>query len=330
MSQETEVNESMYADNMDEESIGAMFGHGEATEGEAQPEQAEVPQPEEKPEEAPQEKPEPEQKPEPAKEEAAPDDEFVLPLSVGETKLNSDELCNYVELGMQAKQHGEAIQGAFAFQQQFAPVIEALQNNPAQVVEYLQQQGIVQPQAPKPAPTTEDEVISQFKQGLLEDAAKMLLPQLVQQVEEKYKPFVSNMEQFTTQVQYREALSDPMAEQVEAAIYSDIDVAAASGKLSQYDAGYLKAHLKTENPAAYVYAFNMAKKKLGGGKVVQTASAPTDPTKVRRVTRAPKLEAQGSPTADIEAQERRQNVLERALDGDATAIGQMFAQQSNK
>ena len=59
MSQETEVNESMYADYMDEESIGAMFGHGEATEGEAQPEQAEVPQPEEKPEEAPQEKPEP-------------------------------------------------------------------------------------------------------------------------------------------------------------------------------------------------------------------------------------------------------------------------------
>ena len=319
MSQETEVNESMYADNVDEESIGAMFGPGEATEGEAQPEQAEVPQPEEKPE----------QKPEPAKEDAAPDDEFVLPLSVGETKLNSDELCNYVELGMQAKQHGEAIQGAFAFQQQFAPVIEALQNNPAQVVEYLQQQGIVQPQAPKPAPTTEDEVISQFKQGLLEEAAKMLLPQLVQQVEEKYKPFVSNMEQFTTQVQYREALSDPMAEQVEAAIYADIDAAAASGKLTQYDAGYLKAHLKTENPAAYVYAFNMAKKKVGGGKPAQAANTAA-PKNVRRVTRAPKLEAQGSPTADIEAQERRQNVLERALDGDATAIGQMFAQQSNK
>ena len=322
MSQETEVNESMYADNMDEESIGAMFGPGEATEGEAQPEQAEVPHPEEKPEEAPQEKPEPEQKPEPAKEEAAPDDEFVLPLSVGETKLNSDELCNYVELGMQAKQHGEAIQGAFAFQQQFAPVIEVLQNNPAQVVEYLQQQGIVQPQAPKPAPTKE-------VQGLLEEVAKMLLPQLVQQVEEKYKPFVSNMEQFTTQVQYRDALSDPMAEQVEAAIYADIDAAAASGKLTQYDAGYLKAHLKTENPAAYVYAFNMAKKKVGGGKPAQAANTAA-PKNVRRVTRAPKLEAQGSPTADIEAQERRQNVLERALDGDATAIGQMFAQQSNK
>ena len=120
-----------------------------------------------------------------------------------------------------------------------------------------------------------------------------------------------------------------MAEQVEAAIYADIDAAAASGKLTQYDAGYLKAHLKTENPAAYVYAFNMAKKKVGGGKPAQAANTDA-PKNVRRVTRAPKLEAQGSPTADIEAQERRQNVLERALDGDATAIGQMFAQQSNK
>ena len=313
----TETAPDMFADGMDEEAIGRMFDTQPAqVEGDSQPEdsgeQGEQPKTEAEPEE-------------PKREEVPGDDDLILPLSAGETKLTGNEVCEYVELGMSVKEHAPRIQEAFAFQERMMPLVQALQSDPG-LVAHLQAYGQQQAPQSQPDPYAGNDEVSQFKQRLMQEAAELLIPQITQQIEQKYQPVVKNIETFATQQRAQQAQqimsglrADPDFDAIHQQVFTSVGDAVASGKLKPQEASVAYAALQND-PMVYAQVFNHMKAKRSGNQEAVVPGA----KQVRKVVRAPKLESAETITSDAKAS-RAQRDFEAAMGtGDPVAIGKLY------
>lgn len=330
---QTTVHDNPFVDGISEEEIGRLYqSESEETtiaseQDDVQNEQPDAVRPEAEKQE------EEEQKPADQKHNDTPgDDEFILPLAAGETKLTGNEVCDLVELGMVVKQQGQRIQDAFAFQERMTPLVQAMQSDPG-LVAYLEAYGKGKQENPaQHDPYAGNDEVVAFEQHILQRAAEMLLPKLTEQVEAKYQPFVQNMESFAAQTKaektkaaFDSLRTDPDFESVNADVFNSVGDSVSKGKITPQEASVAYQALQND-PDTYRRVFDYFKgKRSGSGQGIQKQVAPAQEIKqIRKVVRAPRLEKADGVAGDAKAMATQKNFQAALGSGDPEAIGRLF------
>lgn len=320
----------IFADHMTEEAIGAMLGDDKPEgdqKAEAQPKSpqdaAQPQQQAQQPAEAP--KPE-EQKPE-------DDGKYVVPLFGKDVELEGDQLVELAEAGAQLIQHREEVEQAMtlkrAVQQDgsLQHILRAYSDGGPQAVHALLNQHLGQAQ-PAPQPGTPEEAVAQFKAQVMRE----MLPHVIQAVEQRYKPFVDNVNKFANDYHQERAFgqfkSDPDYEAVNQCMAANVNEKLLAGQITHQEAAQIMQALKSD-PQLYGQWFPRFKDALTKSRAAQAApqgqaaQAPGRAPDGKFVARAPKLEGQAAAQADVNA-ESFQKLTHRALTGDPEAIGALI------
>ena len=271
-----------------------------------------------KPDESPTEE---EQKP------AEQPDTYEIPLFGQPAKLTADQLIQATEAGIQFMQHRPQVEKAMQLMQavqadpQLQNILQAYsQGQPLPQMAGLNASGQGQP----PQPSTPQEAMAILQQQVLAQSLPTLLPQIMKAVEEKYKPFVDDVNNFATEARREKAFapykSDPEYNAVNSLMTQNLQAKVNEGAISMQQAAEIDAKLKAD-PELYGQWFGKFKTALKNAQ--KQAAAPTQA--VKTVPHAPKLE--GSATAVAAKEERAQQAMAKALSGDAEAFNDLFENQ---
>jgi hypothetical protein len=317
----------IFADSFTEADISAMFdadnggnddggtpAPAEAPEGTQPPAQQEGESPQEQPAEQPAEQPK-------AEEQAQPD-AYELPVFGKNVKLTGDQLIQAAEAGIQLMQHKPQVEKAMQLMQavQTDPTLQAIlqaysKGQPLPAVTRGQQ-----PMQGMPQPGSQEEALMAFQQQLMQH----LLPQVVQAVEAKYKPFVDEVQTFAQQVKMEKAFapyrSDPEYNAVNSLMTQNLQAKVNEGAISMQQAAEIDARLKAD-PELYGQWFGKFKAALKNAQK-QAAAAPQP---VQTVPHAPKLESSAAAAPTVA--ERARVGLAKALDGDPNGFNLLFDNQ---
>lgn len=316
----------IFADGFSEADISAMFeadkgGNDggtpapvEAPEGEQPPDQQEGEAPQEQPAEQPAEQPK-------AEEQAQPD-AYELPLFGKNVKLTGDQLIQAAEAGIQLMQQRPQVEKAMQLMQavQTDPNLQAIlqaYSNGQPLPHVVRGQ---QPMQGMPQPGSQEEALLTFQQQLMQQ----IMPQVVQAVEAKYKPFVDEVQTFAQQAKMEKAFapyrSDPEYNAVNSLMTQNLQAKVNEGAISMQQAAEIDAKLKAD-PELYGQWFGRFKTALKNAQK-QAAAAPQP---VQTVPHAPKLESSAAAAPTVA--ERARVGLAKALDGDPNGFNLLFDNQ---
>lgn len=320
----------IYADGFTEDMLSQMLDADKTAEDEpdtsdAPQDAAETtdPQEEVKPEETAQD----EAKAEEPQADEQPDT-YEIPLFGQPAKLTADQLIQAAETGIQFMQNRPQVEKAMQlFQavqgdQQLQAVLQAYsQGQPLPQMAGLNASGQGQP----PQPSTPQEAMALLQQQVLAQSLPSLLPQIMKAVEEKYKPFVDDVNNFATEARREKAFakyqSDPDYSDVSSLMTQNLQAKVAEGAITMQQAAEIDAKLRAD-PELFGQWFGKFKTALQRSKQ-PPAAAPAQA--VKTVPHAPKLE--GSATAVAASAERAQQAMAKALSGDAEAFNDLFENQ---
>lgn len=287
--------EQSFADDFTEEMIVQLFEGDKSGKGETPAAEGERPGIHES--EGTQPTPEEEAKAEPPKEEPKSDEDdgkYVIPLFGKDVELEGTQVVELAEAGAQFIQHKPQIQQAMNLMQavQQDPKLQAMLNA------YANGQPIPMdiPQAPLAQPgSPEDQAILQFQQQIIQN----MLPHVMRAVEEKYKPFVENVNSFAAEHRTEKAFStyraDPEYSTVNDLMQRNIMDNVAAGKITHEQAAQIDHALKSD-PRLYGDWFGKFKGAIARGKAGQAAGVAPAAGATRVVARAPKLEGNAAAT----------------------------------
>lgn len=316
----------IFADGFSESDISAMFDSDNggndggtpppagAPEGTQQPDQQESEAPQEQPAENPAEQPK-------AEEQAQPD-AYELPLFGKNVKLTGDQLIQAAEAGIQLMNQRPQVEKAMQLMQavQTDPNLQAIlqaYSNGQPLPAVMRGQ---QPMQGMPQPGSQEEALMAFQQQLMQH----LMPQVVQAVEAKYKPFVDEVQTFAQQAKMEKAFapyrSDPEYNAVNSLMTQNLQAKVNEGAISMQQAAEIDAKLKAD-PELYGQWFGKFKAALKNAQK-QAAAAPQP---VQTVPHAPKLESSAAAAPTVA--ERARVGLAKALDGDPNGFNLLFDNQ---
>lgn len=320
----------IYADGFTEDMLSAMLDadkaegdepdgeapNADAPEGEQQP--AEQPQEEAAPEEAPTEEPQADEQP----------DTYEIPLFGQPAKLTADQLIQAAETGIQFMQNRPQVEKAM----QLFQAVQSDQQLQGLLQAYSEGKPLPQMaghnaagQAQTPQPGTPEEAMALLQQQVLAQALPSLMPKIMRAVEEKYKPFVDDVNNFATEARREKAFakyqSDPDYSDVSSLMTQNLQAKVAEGAITMQQAAEIDAKLKAD-PELFGQWFGKFKTALQKSKQPPAA---TPAQAVKTVPHAPRLE--GSATAVAAKEERARQAMAKALSGDAEAFNDLFENQ---
>ena len=177
-----------------------------------------------------------------------------------------------------------------------------------------------QPMQGMPQPGSQEEALMTFQQQLMQQ----IMPQVVQAVEAKYKPFVDEVQTFAQQAKMEKAFapyrSDPEYNAVNSLMTQNLQAKVNEGAISMQQAAEIDAKLKAD-PELYGQWFGKFKTALKNAQK-QAAAAPQP---VQTVPHAPKLESSAAAAPTVA--ERARVGLAKALDGDPNGFNLLFDNQ---
>jgi len=317
----------IFADGFSESDISAMFDADNGGEDGGTPAPAEAPdgtQPPAQPEgeTPPQEQTADQPAEQPKAEEQAQPDAYELPLFGKNVKLTGDQLIQAAEAGIQLMQQRPQVEKAMQLMQavQTDPNLQAIlqaYSNGQPLPAVMRGQ---QPMQGMPQPGSQEEALMAFQQQLMQQ----IMPQVVQAVEAKYKPFVDEVQTFAQQAKMEKAFapyrSDPEYNAVNSLMTQNLQAKVNEGAISMQQAAEIDARLKAD-PELYGQWFGKFKTALKNAQ----KQAATAPQPVQTVPHAPKLES--SAAAAPTAAERARVGLAKALDGDPNGFNLLFDNQ---
>lgn len=325
-----EEHADIYADGFTEDMLSKMLDADKAAEDEpdtsdAPQDAAEATDPQEavKPDETAQD----EAKAEEPQADEQPDT-YEIPLFGQPAKLTADQLIQAAETGIQFMQNRPHVEKAMQLMQ----AVQGDANLQAILQAYSQGKPLPQiaghnaaGQAQMPQPGTPEEAMALLQQQVLAQSLPTLLPQIMKAVEEKYKPFVDDVNNFATEARREKAFakyqSDPDYSDVSSLMTQNLQAKVAEGAITMQQAAEIDAKLRAD-PELFGQWFGKFKTALQKSK--QTPAATPAPS-VKTVSHAPKLE--GSATAVAAKEERAQQAMAKALSGDAEAFNVLFENQ---
>ena len=316
----------IFADGFSESDISAMFDSDNGGEDGGTPAPAEAPEgtqpPAQQEGEAPQEQPAEQPAEQPKAEEQAQPDAYELPLFGKNVKLTGDQLIQAAEAGIQLMQQRPQVEKAMQLMQavQTDPNLQAIlqaYSNGQPLPHVMRGQ---QPMQGMPQPGSQEEAMMLFQQQLMQQ----LMPQVVQAVEAKYKPFVDEVQTFAQQAKMEKAFapyrSDPEYNAVNSLMTQNLQAKVNEGAISMQQAAEIDAKLKAD-PELYGQWFGKFKTALKNAQK-QAAAAPQP---VQTVPHAPKLESSAAAAPTVA--ERARVGLAKALDGDPNGFNLLFDNQ---
>lgn len=309
--------EDMLSQMLDADKLAVDEPPADADEQPAEQPPAELPQEEQKPEEAPAEEQKPAEQP----------DAYEIPMFGKNVKLTADQLIQVAEAGAQFLEHRPQVEKAMQLFQavQTDPNLQAVLQAYSQGKPLPQIQGLPTP-AQQPQPGSPEEAFAILRQQVLEQSLPTLLPQIMKAVEEKYKPFVEDVNSFATEARREKAFakyqSDPDYSDVSSLMTQNLQAKVAEGAITMQQAAEIDAKLKAD-PELFGQWFGKFKTALQKSKQQPPAAAPAPA--VKTVPHAPRLE--GSATAVAAKEERAQQAMVKALSGDAEAFNDLFENQ---
>lgn len=316
----------IFADGFSESDISAMFDAdnggndggtpppAEAPEGTQQTSQQEGEAPQEQPAEQPAEQPKVEEQTQP--------DAYELPLFGKNVKLTGDQLIQAAEAGIQLMQQRPQVEKAMQLMQavqsdpNLQSILQAYSNGqPLPAVMRGQQ-----PMQGMPQPGSQEEALMAFQQQLMQQ----IMPQVVQAVEAKYKPFVDEVQAFAQQAKIEKAFapyrSDPEYNAVNSLMTQNLQAKVNEGAISMQQAAEIDAKLKAD-PELYGQWFGKFKTTLKNAQK-QAAAAPQP---VQTVPHAPKLESSAAAAPTVA--EKVRLGMSKALDGDPNGFNVLYENQ---
>lgn len=313
--------EDMLSQMLDADKVAADEPPAETDGQPAEQPPAEQPQEEQKPEETPAEEPKPAEQP----------DAYELPIFGQNVKLTADQLIQTVEAGAQFMQHRPQVEKAMQlFQAVQGDVrLQAVLQAYSQGKPLPQIHGLPTPaQQPQQLPSNPEEAFAVLRQQVLEQSLPSLLPQIMRAVEEKYKPFVEDVNSFAAEARREKAFAqykgDPDYGDVNILMTQNLQAKVNEGAISMQQAAEIDAKLRSD-PELYGQWFGKFKAALQKSKQQPPATAPTPAPAVKTVPHAPRLE--GSATAAAASAETAQQAMAKALSGDAEAFNTLFENQ---
>ena len=316
----------IFADGFSESDISAMFDADNGGNDGGTPAPAEAPEgtqpPAQQEGEAPQEQPAEQPAEQPKAEEQAQPDAYELPLFGKNVKLTGDQLIQAAEAGIQLMQQRPQVEKAMQLMQavQTDPNLQAIlqaYSNGQPLPAVMRGQ---QPMQGMPRPGSQEEALMTFQQQLMQQ----IMPQVVQAVEAKYKPFVDEVQTFAQQAKMEKAFapyrSDPEYNAVNSLMTQNLQAKVNEGAISMQQAAEIDAKLKAD-PELYGQWFGKFKTALKNAQK-QAAAAPQP---VQTVPHAPRLEGQ-TPQAGSSA-EKVKVAMAKALGGDAEAFNDLYDNQ---
>lgn len=316
----------IFADGFSESDISAMFDSDNGGNDGGTPAPAEAPEgtqpPDQQEGEAPQEQPAEQPAEQPKAEEQAQPDAYELPLFGKSVKLTGDQLIQAAEAGIQLMQQRPQVEKAMQLMQavQTDPNLQAIlqaYSNGQPLPAVMRGQ---QPMQGMPQPGSQEEALMAFQQQLMQQ----IMPQVVQAVEAKYKPFVDEVQTFAQQAKVEKAFapykSDPEYNAVNSLMTQNLQAKVNEGAISMQQAAEIDAKLKAD-PELYGQWFGKFKTALKNAQK-QAAAAPQP---VQTVPHAPKLESSAAAAPTVA--ERARVGLAKALDGDPNGFNLLFDNQ---
>ena len=316
----------IFADGFSESDISAMFDSDNGGNDGGTPAPAEAPEgthpPAQQEGEAPQEQPAEQPAEQPKAEEQAQPDAYELPLFGKNVKLTGDQLIQAAEAGIQLMQQRPQVEKAMQLMQavQTDPNLQAIlqaYSNGQPLPAVMRGQ---QPMQGMPQPGSQEEALMTFQQQLMQQ----IMPQVVQAVEAKYKPFVDEVQTFAQQAKMEKAFapyrSDPEYNAVNSLMTQNLQAKVNEGAISMQQAAEIDAKLKAD-PELYGQWFGKFKTALKNAQK-QAAAAPQP---VQTVPHAPKLESSAAAAPTVA--ERARVGLAKALDGDPNGFNLLFDNQ---
>ena len=316
----------IFADGFSESDISAMFDADNGGNEGGNPAPAEAPEgtqpPAQQEGEAPQEQPAEQPAEQPKAEEQAQPDAYELPLFGKNVKLTGDQLIQAAEAGIQLMQQRPQVEKAMQLMQavQTDPNLQAIlqaYSNGQPLPSVMRGQ---QPMQGMPQPGSQEEALMAFQQQLMQQ----IMPQVVQAVEAKYKPFVDEVQTFAQQAKMEKAFapyrSDPEYNAVNSLMTQNLQAKVNEGAISMQQAAEIDAKLKAD-PELYGQWFGKFKTALKNAQK-QAAAAPQP---VQTVPHAPKLESTAAAAPTVA--ERARVGLAKALDGDPNGFNLLFDNQ---
>lgn len=314
----------IYADNITEEMLGAMLdgdkavGDAAAGEQDAEQEQSDTLKPEAQP--APEEKPA-EQPPE------APES-FELELFGQPAKLSGDQLIELAEAGAQFMHHRPQVEQAMTLMNavrsdpQLQAILQAYSNG-----QPLPQVG--QPQQPvQPLQVDPNDPLGSVEARLAARLAPQLRQQLIEELQQHYKPFVDNVNAFAAEHRREKAFNkyaaDADYQAVNDLMQHNIQAKVRAGEITYEQAARIDAALKAD-PELYGDWFGRFKAVVKSSRQRPqggAAGTPQSAGTVKTVHRAPRLE--GAAVQGDESHEKHKQMLSRALSGDDAALGALL------
>lgn len=316
----------IFADGFSESDISAMFDSDNGGNDGGTPAPAEAPEgtqpPAQQEGEAPQEQPAEQPAEQPKAEEQAQPDAYELPLFGKNVKLTGDQLIQAAEAGIQLMQQRPQVEKAMQLMQavQSDPNLQAIlqaYSNGQPLPAVMRGQ---QPMQGMPQPGSQEEALMAFQQQLMQQ----IMPQVVQAVEAKYKPFVDEVQTFAQQAKMEKAFapyrSDPEYNAVNSLMTQNLQAKVNEGAISMQQAAEIDAKLKAD-PELYGQWFGKFKTALKNAQK-QAAAAPHP---VQTVPHAPKLESSAAAAPTVA--EKARAGLAKALDGDPNGFNLLFDNQ---
>ena len=317
----------IFADGFSESDISAMFDAENGGNDGGNPAPAEAPEGTQPPTQQegdtpPQEQAADQPAEQPKAEEQAQPDAYELPLFGKNVKLTGDQLIQAAEAGIQLMQQRPQVEKAMQLMQavQTDPNLQAIlqaYSNGQPLPAVMRGQ---QPMQGMPQPGSQEEALMAFQQQLMQQ----ILPQVVQAVEAKYKPFVDEVQTFAQQTKMEKAFapyrSDPEYNAVNSLMTQNLQAKVNEGAISMQQAAEIDAKLKAD-PELYGQWFGKFKTALKNAQK-QAAAAPQP---VQTVPHAPKLES--SAAAAPTNAEKMRVAMARALDGDPNGFNDLYENQ---
>ena len=316
----------IFADGFSESDISAMFDADNGGNDGGTPAPAEAPEgtqpPAQQEGEAPQEQPAEQPAEQPKAEESAQPDAYELPLFGKSVKLTGDQLIQAAEAGIQLMQQRPQVEKAMQLMQavQSDPNLQAIlqaYSNGQPMPAVMRGQ---QPMQGMPQPGSQEEALMAFQQQLMQH----LMPQVMQAVEAKYKPFVDEVQTFAQQAKMEKAFAPYKADAdynaVNSLMTQNLQAKVNEGAISMQQAAEIDAKLKAD-PELYGQWFGKFKTALKNAQK-QAAAAPQP---VQTVPHAPRLEGQTQQAGS--SAERVKVAMAKALGGDAEAFNDLYDNQ---
>lgn len=316
----------IFADGFSESDISAMFDSDNGGNDGGTPAPAEAPDgtqpPAQQEGEASQEQPAEQPAEQPKAEEQAQPDAYELPLFGKNVKLTGDQLIQAAEAGIQLMQQRPQVEKAMQLMQavQTDPNLQAIlqaYSNGQPLPAVMRGQ---QPMQGMPQPGSQEEALMAFQQQLMQQ----IMPQVVQAVEAKYKPFVDEVQTFAQQAKIEKAFapyrSDPEYNAVNSLMTQNLQAKVNEGAISMQQAAEIDAKLKAD-PELYGQWFGKFKTALKNAQK-QAAAAPQP---VQTVPHAPKLESSAAAAPTVA--EKVRLGMSKALDGDPNGFNVLYENQ---